>query len=60
MVRHAELVELDLPDFGYPVFEPKLGPDIYLVGWRGSERNLKVTHTYLCMGIVSTAPTSST
>ena len=30
MVRHAELVELDLPDFGYPVFEPKLGPDIYL------------------------------
>ena len=30
MVRHAELVELDLPDFGYPSFEPKLGADIYL------------------------------
>ena len=30
MVRHAELVELVLPDFGYPSFEPKLGSDIYL------------------------------
>ena len=30
MVRHAELAELDLPDFGYPSFEPKLGASIYL------------------------------
>jgi len=30
MVRHAKLFELDLPDFGYPSFEPKLGADIYL------------------------------
>ena len=30
MVRHAELAVLDLPDFGYPSFEPKLGASIYL------------------------------
>lgn len=30
MVRRAELVELILPDFGYPSFEPKISAEIYL------------------------------
>ena len=30
MVRRVELVELSLPDFGYPSFQPKLAPEIYL------------------------------
>ena len=30
MVRRVELVELDLPDFGYPSIQPQLSPEIYL------------------------------
>ncbi|TRO53392.1 M24 family metallopeptidase [Candidatus Bathyarchaeota archaeon] len=30
MVRHAELVELILPDFGCPSFEPKIPAEVYL------------------------------
>jgi Xaa-Pro aminopeptidase len=30
MVRRAELVELVLPDFGYPIFEPSLSAETYL------------------------------
>ena len=30
MTRRVELVDLDLPDFGYPSYQPKLSGDIYL------------------------------
>jgi Xaa-Pro aminopeptidase len=47
MVRHAELVELDLPDFGYPTFEPKLSPTIYLNRLQKLRNKCKDIYTHL-------------
>jgi Xaa-Pro aminopeptidase len=47
MVRHAELVELDLPDFGYPTFEPKLSTTTYLNRLQKLRNKCKDIYTHL-------------
>jgi Xaa-Pro aminopeptidase len=47
MVRHADLAELELPDFGYPVFEPKLTPNIYLNRLERLRKKCTGTYTHI-------------